>query len=143
MNHASQFVRGYDETTGRYFNVVRQYVLGQYGTKRRICPVIMWLKRVYFTYDLIIKDLKSDQTKILNTISEVYSKDNDGGFNYITPFCVGKEKIYIAKISTDKYNIEVFDFECAKKYQIQKMAPRDGFVKNTPQCLCKYIANLL
>ena len=77
-------------------------------------------KKWNFTYDLVIRDLKSDKTKILNTISGVYSEDNTGGFDYVTPFCVGKNKIFIAEISTNKYSIDVFDFEGVKKYQIQK-----------------------
>lgn len=74
----------------------------------------------YLIYNLHLRDFKF---KVLNSFRESvfkYIRDETYFFDHMPSFCVGKEYIYVAKISTDEYRIDVYDFNSNEKYRILK-----------------------
>jgi len=60
----------------------------------------------------LIKSLKKDQGDYIGANTILH--------DYVHPFCVGRENIYLAKISDNEYSIDVFDFNGKLLYKIKK-----------------------
>lgn len=75
---------------------------------------------VYVSYDLQIRDFQFKLLKSLRKDKQRYIDESTNHLDCVHPFCIGKNAIYIAKISTDEYRVDVYDFEGKQLYSIRK-----------------------
>jgi len=74
----------------------------------------------YETFSLQILDSKFNITKVLKSVKAEYIGINFNGHDYTFPFTVGKENIFVANVSADKYLIDVYSFKGDLLYTINK-----------------------
>jgi hypothetical protein len=75
---------------------------------------------VFVSYDLQIRDFQFKLLKSLRKDKQKYIDESTNHLDTVHPFCIGKNAIYIAKISTDEYRVDVYDFEGKQLYSIRK-----------------------
>lgn len=75
---------------------------------------------VILSFDLQIRNSKFKFIRSLKHDEGKYIGPNTIIHDYVHPFCVGKENIYVAKISENEYSIDVFDFNGVLLYKIRK-----------------------
>lgn len=76
--------------------------------------------KIYFTFFLNIFKKDFSVVKSLNSVEVEYNGAAFNGHDYVTPYAIGKDKIYVLKASTDVYEISVFDFDGKLLYKISK-----------------------
>ncbi|HAQ61423.1 TPA: hypothetical protein DCR49_05405 [Candidatus Delongbacteria bacterium] len=75
---------------------------------------------VYVSYDLQIRYSQFKLLKSLRKDKQKYIDESTNHLDTVHPFCIGKHAIYIAKISTDEFRVDVYDFEGKQLYSIRK-----------------------
>ncbi|MDA3885186.1 MAG: hypothetical protein PF638_06275 [Candidatus Delongbacteria bacterium] len=71
-------------------------------------------------FDLQIRNTNYELVKSLKKDQGNYIGANTILHDYVHPFCVGKNNIYVAKISENEFLIDVFDFKGNLLYKIRK-----------------------
>lgn len=75
---------------------------------------------MFLTYDLQIRDSRFRILKTLRNNMSKYLEANTNFLENINSYCVGKNKLYIAKISNSEYCIDVYDLDGNQLYRIRK-----------------------
>lgn len=77
-------------------------------------------EKVFFSFDLQIRNSKFELVKSMRKNQFQDIGPNTILHDYVHPFCVGENNIYVAKISENEYLIDVFDFKGDLLYKIRK-----------------------
>jgi hypothetical protein len=72
------------------------------------------------SFDLQLRNSKFELIKSIRKDQGKNSDSNTNLLDYVHPFCVGRNNIYVAKISENDYLIDVFDFNGELLYKIRK-----------------------
>lgn len=78
--------------------------------------------KVYTIYQVTLFNRNSTKFKILDSRKEILQPKDEYFFpsNYMSPYAVGKDKIYVLENSTDRYKVSVYDFNGSHLYDITK-----------------------
>ena len=89
----------------------------------------------YVNISLILLDLELNIIKTIQTHETKLDPANLNIHDMINPFAIGNNEIFVANTSTDKYEIDVYDFQGIKLYTITKNFIKVKYTNNEKKLL--------
>lgn len=77
-------------------------------------------KGVFYTHNLVLTDSQAVKTVTLNEYKAKFDPTNNDYLDRFVPYAVGKDKLFVAHNSEDRYRIDVFDFSGQLLHSIEK-----------------------
>jgi hypothetical protein len=82
---------------------------------------------LYLKYDLVLMNPDFEPIAVLRKYTRKFDPSTPDVLDRFTHYAVGKDKIFVAQNSEERYRIDVFDFSGERQYGIEKDYQRTAF----------------